>query len=295
MTMVEIPAELLAAAGLNPEDVKTELALELFRQRRIPAEQFRSLLGDSLYLEEAFSMESTHPQGICKFRKKGQTGQIDLDAFISWAAHDIKSPLNAMIGFTKVVLKGIDGPVNELQVSDLTTAHASGQRMLDITNNLVDMARLNRGELTVEMIPGDLFQTVVDAATRWKTKNSARELQTKIEFDVPIFSFDPSRLRQVITGLLTYAANHVEEGGHVSLTVREMESTHDLLSKSLSMGHSILFNISSSGEKARDKFEMDLAMLAFICDGLIRLHNGSLSIGEDTGHGLALNFSLPLG
>ena len=273
---VEIPAELLAAAGLNPEDVKSELALELFRQRRISAEQFRSVLGDALHLEEAFLMESTY-----KFSKKGQTGQIDLDAFLSWAAHDIKSPLNAMIGFTKVVLKGIDGPVNELQVSDLTTAHTSGQRMLDLINNLVDMARLNRGELNVEMIPGDLYQTVVDAATRWKTKNSTWQLQTEIGFNVPIFSFDSSRLRQVITGLLTYAANHVAEGGRVSLTVQEVD-------------HSILFNISSSGEKARDKFEMDLAMLAFICDGLIRMHRGSLTIGEDTGHGLALNFSLPL-
>ena len=268
MTMVEIPSELLAAAGLAPEQVKTELALELFRQGRITASQFRSLTGTGPHFEEAFL-------------KKEQSGQLDLDAFVSWAAHDLKSPLNAMIGFTKVVLKGIDGPVNELQASDLKTAHSSGQRMLELVNNLIDMARLNKGVLKIELIPGDLFQTVVDAATRWKTQHPEKELNSEIGFDVPIFSFDPARLRQIISGLLTYAANHVAEGGQVNLTVREVD-------------RSILFNISSEGEKARDKFEMDLSMLGFICGGLIRLHGGNLSIGEDTGQGLALNFSLPL-
>ena len=268
MTMVEIPSELLEAAGLAPEDVKSELALELFRQGRITASQFRSMAGDELHFEEAFL-------------KKDQIERIDLDSFVSWAAHDFKSPLNAMIGFTKVVLKGIDGPVNELQATDLKTAHSSGQRMLELVNNLIDMARLNKSELKIELIPGDLFQTVVDAATRWKTLNTARELQTELGFNVPIFSFDPARLRQIITGLLTYAANHVAEGGRVNLTVQEAD-------------HAILFTISSSGEKARDKYEMDLAMLGFICGGLIRLHGGSLSIGEDTGHGLALDFRLPL-
>ena len=54
MTMVEIPSELLEAAGLAPEDVKSELALELFRQGRITASQFRSMAGDELHFEEAF-------------------------------------------------------------------------------------------------------------------------------------------------------------------------------------------------------------------------------------------------
>ena len=267
MTTVEIPSELLAEARLSPEDVRTELAMALFRQGRIPAYRLEELAGDTHRMEEAF-------------QKKDRTGQIDLDAFVSWAAHDLRSPLNAIIGFTKVVLKGIDGPVSELQVTDLTSAHSSGQRMLTLINNLIDMARMNTGQLKTEFIPGDLFQTVVDAATRWKTQNPAKELHTEIGINVPIFSFDPTRLRQIITGLLTYSANYVAEGGTVSLTVREED-------------HKIIFEIASSGEKARDVYEMDLTMNGFICGGLIRLHGGDLKIGEDSGHGLALSFWLP--
>lgn len=267
MTTIELPTELLSAARMTAADVKLELAKQLFRQGRLNETQARLLAGDAARLGEMFL-------------KNEPAGQIDMDKFISWAAHDFKSPLNAVIGFTKVVLKGIDGPINEVQVTDLTTAHTGGQRMLFLTNNLIDMARLNNAEIAIELIPGDLARTISDAANRWKTQNPAKALQVSMALNQTSFSFDASRMRQIINGLLTYAANHVGEGGKVALRARDD-------------GQVITVEIESSGEKARDKYEMDLAMLGFICRGLLGLHGGALNLGDDTGSGLGLSFNLP--
>jgi signal transduction histidine kinase len=267
ITSIELPTELLTTLKLKPEEVKTELVMGSFRQGRITATQARSLAGESPRLEELI-------------KQKEQDNHLDMDAFISWAAHDLKSPMNAIIGFTKVVLKGIDGPINEIQTTDLTSAHGNGLRMLALINNLIDMARLNNGDLKIELTTGDVFQTLADAANRWKSQNPAKEIQTEININTPILTFDPARLRQIVSGLLTYAANHVAEGGRVILRATDDE-------------RSIFFEFTSSGEKARDKFEMDLAMLGFICRGLIDLHGGSLNIGQDTGTGITLSFSLP--
>ncbi|MBK9210573.1 MAG: hypothetical protein IPL71_20740 [Anaerolineales bacterium] len=68
---------------------------------------------------------------------------------MSWASHDLKTPLNAIIGFTKIVIKGMDGPINEMQKTDLTTAFNGSQRMLILLNNLVEMAHLNNGDITL--------------------------------------------------------------------------------------------------------------------------------------------------
>ena len=266
-TTIEIPTELLTAAKVTQDEVKIELAKHFYKQGRITEMQARQLAGDDASLEEMFL-------------RKNRINKIDMDEFISWAAHDLKSPLNAIIGFTKVVIKGIDGPVNELQVTDLSSAHTNGQRMLTLTNNLIDMARLNNGDIKIEISDGDIVQTFSDASNRWKTQNPGKELQTEILINQPAFRFDSARMRQIIGGLLTYAANHVAEGGKVTLLVRENE-----------LG--ISAEIKSSGEKARDKFEMDLAMIGFICRGLISLHGGSLNLGEDTGTGLTLSFTLP--
>ena len=266
-TPIEIPTELLIAAKMTPEDVKVELAIQLYKQGRIDEKMARQLAGEAARLEEIFL-------------KKDKSGHIDMDEFISWAAHDLKSPLNAIIGFTKVVLKGIDGPVNEIQVTDLTSAHTNGQRMLTLTNNLIDMARLNNGDIKIELNPGDLAQTFSDASNRWKTTNPSKELQTAINLSQTAFTFDSPRMRQIIGGLLTYAANHVAEGGKVTLRASDDEQNVNV-------------KIESTGEKARDKYEMDLAMIGFICRGLIGLHKGSLTLGDDTGNGVGLSFTLP--
>jgi signal transduction histidine kinase len=264
---IEIPTELLSAAKLKPEDIEIELIKEFFRQGRLTTSQVRSLAGKSIRLEEIFL-------------KNEQSGNIDMDAFISWAAHDLRSPLNAINGFTKVVLKGIDGPINELQATDLTSAHVNGLRMLALTNNLIDMARLNNGNLTIEITAGNLSQTLTDVSKSWKTQNPTKELQTEIKINAPAFAFDSARLRQIISGLLTYASNHVAEEGKITLLAQDDD-------------HEIRFDISSSGVKAIDKFEMDLTMLEFICRGLIGLHGGSLNIDTDDRIGISLSFSLP--
>ena len=267
--IIEIPTEILEGARLTPEEIKVELALQLYKQGRINPEQARILAGEAPKLENLFKI-------------KGQVDHINLDEFISWAAHDFKSPLNAIIGFTKVVLKGIDGPVTDLQVADLTSANVNGQRMLGLTNNLIDMARLNNGEIKIEITDYSLIQVITEATDRWKTQNPSKELTTQIEIQTAETRMDSARLRQVVSGLLTYAGNHVAEHGKVSLHAREDDKN-------------FMVEIESSGKKARDKFELDLAMLGFICRGLITLHGGNLEFGEDTGSGFALRFTFPKG
>jgi len=264
---IEIPGEILRAANLSPNDVKAELAIRLYSQGRIDAEQARLLAGGSTVLADWLT-------------KKGWGGHIEMDNFISWAAHDLKSPMNAITGFTRVVIKGIDGPINETQANDLNVAFQAGQRMLGLLNNLIDMARLNNGDINIEMSAGDLNQVIGDACSRWKTQNPTKELHLELQLDAPGMTLDSTRMRQAIGGLLTYAGNHVADSGKVILRARDDEQTFKI-------------EIESAGEKPRDKFEMDLAMLAFICRGLVERHGGQLQLGEETGSGISLDVTLP--
>src|SRR5215510_587695 len=113
-TTLEIPTELLQAARLTPEEAKTELAIRLYQRHKLNDKQAAELAGDPKIIDTLLW-------------KNGETGRFDLDDFLDWASHDLKTPLNAVIGFTRVVMKGIDGPINETQNSDLSTAFNSGQ------------------------------------------------------------------------------------------------------------------------------------------------------------------------
>jgi len=266
MTTIEIPTELLEAANLTADEARKELAIRLYQLHKLNDEQAAQLAGDSKAIENLV------------WRNQA-TGQIDLDDFISWAAHDLKTPLNAIIGFSRVVVKGMDGPLNEMQAADLTTVFNGGQRMLVVMNNLVDMARLNNGHIKLSLDEFDMVNLIGKAAERWQAQNPAKILTSEINVSRAIFKVDDARVSQIITNLLTYAAIRVTEG---SLTLSAKEDAENL---------NII--IQSFGEKARDKSEMDSAMLEFISTALIKLHGGRIEPIEETENGILIRFSIP--
>lgn len=265
-TLLEIPTELLQAAKLTPDEAKTELAIRLYQQHRLNDKQAAELAGDPMAIEKLMW-------------KDGETGRFDLNDFLDWASHDLKTPLNAVIGFTKVVIKGIDGPINETQNTDLTTAFNSGQRMLALVSQLVEIARINKGHMNLAREERNLADSLIEITERWKNQNPSKPLTTDIQITSRTFPIDPLQLRQIINHSLTRASLRVTEGT-VSLAARDEEA-------------GLTVNIQSQGQKAADKMEMDSAMLGFIISSLVKLHGGSMEEPRETEDGLLLNFFLP--
>jgi len=265
-TILEIPTELLQTARVTPQEAKTQLAIRLYQLHKLNDEQAIELAGDPKVIE---TLAWTNRE----------TGRFDLDDFLTWASHDLKTPLNAIIGFIKVVIKGIDGPINETQNTDLTTALNGSQRMLVLINNLVEMARLNNGQITLARKECDIAELIEDAADRWKIQNLTLPLATNITIARPMFNVDRNHLCNVIINMLTYATIRVTDGA-ISLSASDDD-------------HGVNVSIQSAGKKARDKSEMDSAMLGFICASLIKLHGGKAGAPQETEDGLLLSFSLP--
>lgn len=265
-TTIEIPTELLTAAKLTPDQATTELVIRLLQQERISPEQARTLAGE----------RSDEVERLLWRRDK----KFDLDTFLDWASHDFKTPLNAVIGFTKVVLKGIDGPVNETQITDLTTAHTGGQRMLSLTSMLVDIARLNSGKVELSPSEGNITELIQETAARWRTQNPNKTLHVDASLQAPVIRFDNPRMRQALAYFLNYAALHIADGGQVSLSAADDEG-------------GVNFTVQSSGERPREKNEMDKAMLAYIGEALIELHSGSLTMMHVNESSALILFSIP--
>jgi signal transduction histidine kinase len=264
-TLLEIPTELLQAAKLTPEEAKTELAIRLYQLHKLNDRQASALAGDPQAIETLAWINR-------------ETGHFGLDEFLDWASHDLKTPLNAVIGFTKLVIKGIDGPINETQSADLTTAFNGGQRMLSLLSNLVDIARLNNG-IALSLEEKNLATLITESAERWKTQNPTKPLTSDIQIASPTFRVDPQQMRHLITHLLNFAAVRVTEG-----TVSLSASDND---------QGLNVSIQSTGKKSVDKMEMDSAMLGFIASSLIKLHGGKMNEPQETDAGLLLSFSLP--
>ena len=269
LTMTEksstIPPELFIEAQISPEEARMALARALFHDGRMSREEARDFSGDPAGFEAALFREAE---------------RLDLNDFLDWASHDLKSPLNSIIGFSRVVLKGIDGPINESQQADISTVYSNGQHLFNLLSMLVDIARLNKGSLELSLTEVNLANIVDEVTTRWKSQNASRELATTIKLEQPVIKLDAQKMKQVISGSLSYAALRVKPGGTVGMEANQEDGR-------------IHISINSKGERDPAMPELERVMIPFINRALVKLHRGELQESENPEGGVRLDLWFP--
>ncbi|GAB4424892.1 MAG: hypothetical protein Kow0031_04160 [Anaerolineae bacterium] len=139
--------------------------------------------------------------------------------FLANMSHELRTPLNSIIGFSRVILKGIDGPLTELQKADLTSIYNSGQHLLGLINNILDLSKIEAGKMELNFEETDLepvIKTVMSTAIAL-VKDKPVELVQHVPANLPTIWADPTRVRQVILNLVSNAAKFTDEG-EISVT-----------------------------------------------------------------------------
>ncbi len=208
--------------------------------------------------------------------------QVELARFVSHWAHDLRSPFNHILGFTKIVLNGQDGPLTDLQKEDLTTAYNSSLRALSLVNNLIDIARLIEKEKEINLVELGVAQTVEQSVYQWKKFNPLKEIQVEnlIEPGTSPILADEAQFRQTISSLMAYVTEFVEKPAKISLQGSVEPKV-------------FVITIQSNGQKSRHQSAFDLEMYGFISRALIELQGGVLRSQEETANGALVTFAMP--
>ena len=134
--------------------------------------------------------------------------------FLANMSHELRTPLNSIIGFSRVILKGIDGPLTDMQRTDLQAVYDGGQHLLGLINDILDISKIEAGkmELTIEDVNLlDIIKGVMSTAIAL-VKDKPIELQQSVPPDMPTIRGDARRIRQVLLNLVSNAAKFTEEG-----------------------------------------------------------------------------------
>ncbi len=206
---------------------------------------------------------------------------IDLPAFISKEAHDLKSPFNRALGFLKLVLKGMDGPISQQAAEDLTVAYQNTQYTLTMMGALVDIARLGRTERNLTPGSHSLDFLLQQSISEWQRKYH-KENPVEIKFtesNAQILA-DEIMIRQCFSNWISYVNEFVQETAIVDILVEEQPKF-------------CLFTIRSTGKKLQPPPECDLTMYGFVAKSILDLHHGDLIRLEEDEQGTCVQFSLP--
>lgn len=215
-------------------------------------------------------------------KKINLPGKINLQQFISTRAHDMRTPFNHIIGFSKVILNTAGETLSDLQKEDLGTVYRSGLRALTITNGLIDIARLNRGEKGITRSPVDLEEVLAQALAHWKKFHPGTDtrVETRLLVSSKSLPADEHLLQQVISGFIACVAEYCENGADVTVTVEEDRRW-------------FRFTFVSSGSKAHTPSGFDLEMLGGIGRAFVELHRGRVLKAEENDAGATICFILP--
>ncbi|MGR8921719.1 MAG: ATP-binding protein, partial [Gammaproteobacteria bacterium] len=135
--------------------------------------------------------------------------------FLANMSHEIRTPMNAILGFTDALRRGYDHSTAE-RSKYLDTIHSSGQHLLQLINDVLDLSKVEAGRLEVERLeiaPHEVVREVV-TVLRARAEDAGITLSLSVDGDVPAtIESDPTRLRQIATNLIGNAIKFTREGG----------------------------------------------------------------------------------
>jgi K+-sensing histidine kinase KdpD len=209
--------------------------------------------------------------------------QIDFVQFVSTYAHDLRSPFNRMMGFLKIVLKGQDGPLTNLQLEDLNTVYQNSVYAFIQISNLIDISRLIGGEKSLNLAETNLSDVFQQAIAQWQKYHSdlAVEFETHPEAESAILNVDSMLLSQAIAGLIACVVEFVKPPVRIALVVEEEAG-------------GLLISVRSTGRLASNPSKLSIESHGYISRALIALHGGEFRRRDVNDEGALIQFTLPV-
>ncbi len=226
--------------------------------------------------------------------------------FLANMSHELRTPLNSIIGFSRVILKGIDGPITDLQRQDLNAIFNSGQHLLSLINDILDLSKIEAGKMELmfedDVNVVEIIQSILPTV-RGLIKDKPIELKVEIDPDLPLVRADPTKIRQILLNLLSNAAKFTEQGSITVQTEVERLDSHltGIIIKVSDTGIGIapedqtkLFEPFSQVDASPTRKTGGTGLGLSISKYLVEMHGGKIGVNSDLGRGSTFYFTLPV-
>ena len=195
---------------------KQQQELQAEKEANLRLEQYNTHLtqaNDEMRRAQAVAAEALHAA------ERASQAKTD---FLSNMSHDIRTPMNAIVGLTTLMENELDQP--EKLAEHLHKLESSGQLLLGIINNILDMSRIESGKPTLSVEPMHLSQQLDQLSTmiRAQASEKAQTFTVSTHLRHENLLADPTRLNQVLMNILSNAVKYTPRGGHIRFEVEEL-------------------------------------------------------------------------
>jgi PAS domain S-box-containing protein len=233
---------------------------------------------------------------------KAMTASRTKSELMANMSHELRTPLNAIIGFSGSIKEETFGPLgNEKYREYLEDIHQSGQHLLDLINDILDVSAVEAGALELQE-ENVIIADVAEAAAhiiRPRTEQGKVTISSKIDPELPLIYADVRRIKQVLLNLLSNAVKFTSEGGEValsawsnddgSLAISVADTGIGMNEKELAMALSTFGQVDSGLNRKHEGTGLGLPLTK----GLMELHGGTLEVKSEKDKGTLVTVIFP--
>lgn len=222
--------------------------------------------------------------------------------FLAQTSHELRAPLNAILGFSSIIGEQARGPVANPAHGDYARIiHSSGEHLMALINDLLDVAKIEAGRFELRAERLALTEAIAEAVELVRPQAQAKSIDLRVELDAdpPMVEVDPRAFRQILLNLLTNAVKFTPAGGRVRVTADRAgggELTIRVADTGVGIPADALERVFAPFERAPRAGTHDIEGTGLglaIIRGLIHLHGGSIKLQSTVGRGTVAIVTLP--
>ncbi|MEP6830415.1 MAG: PAS domain-containing sensor histidine kinase [Rhizomicrobium sp.] len=237
-----------------------------------------------------------HEREIAAARERAEAANQAKSRFLANMSHELRTPLNAIIGFTELMRQKLMGPLGNARYEEYADIiYNSGQHLLDLITDMLDMAKIEAGKLKLNFEQVDLPGTIRDTVNLMRDRADAGGVKLVIEDIGPIFiTADRRAIKQILLNLLSNAIKFTPSGGRVSIAVQERDTMTRIIVSDTGIGIAAddLKRLGAPFEQARSNpfvaqggTGLGLALIKALSES----HGGGVTIESVEGYGTTVS------
>lgn len=249
---------------------------------------FNDLVGRFSAAEQSYRMDL----------ERVRAADRDRAAFLAAVSHELRSPLNAILGFADILTTEVDGPLDPSTREEVEQIRGSGQHLHDLINDILEFSALESGQLKLTRGRVDMTQLAAEVVREASVLVGTRALAVRYEATEPVMAHaDPKRTRQILTNLVANAVKFTQrgevvvsvtrEGRYARVTVRDTGPGISAAERAM-----IFEEYKQAGDERRRKRGTGLGLA--IARRLVLMHGGMIQVESDIGQGSTFKVMLPL-
>ena len=221
--------------------------------------------------------------------------------FLANMSHELRTPLNAIIGFSEVLKERLFGELNPKQAEYVADIHASGQHLLSLINDILDLSKVEAGRMELDLATFQVPQALDNAMVLIRERATRRGVKLELGVDEGVGEYcgDERKFKQIMLNLLSNAVKFTPEGGQVSVHAARADGQVRIAVRDTGVGiapadQAALFEAfrQVGADRARKAEGTGLGLA--LTRKLVELHGGTIRVESEPGKGSCFSFSLPL-